>query len=81
MSVGGKFDRDPEALAWAAGHVRKMINQARKFEVETRDPAHRARWRLVAYMAERKLIGGEGCVIAAFDPRKPKLLAALDESE
>ena len=36
-----------------------------------------ARWHLVTTFMRSRLIGGDGCVVAAFDARLPKWVAAL----
>lgn len=69
------FDRDPEALAWARAKVQHEIDRMVSFERQaaetgTTDPAQ---WRRFSGMLRRSFIGGEGCVIAAFDERLPRL--------
>lgn len=71
-----KYDRDPEALAWARGHVERVIEKYRRFESEARDrgDAERAsQWRKFANLLQMELVGGQGCVITAFDERLPSL--------
>jgi hypothetical protein len=81
--VRSRYDSDPEALAWAREKIQRRIEHYRKFERQaaergTSDPDS---WRRIAWAMERDFIGGEGCVIAAFDERLPDLVKLLDESQ
>jgi hypothetical protein len=70
------YDRDPEALAWARAKVQRDIGRFREFERHSaaRGDADRAEWwGRLAGMLQDGYIGGEGCVIAAFDERLPSL--------
>ncbi len=73
-----RFDSDPDALAWARQHVQRAIDRARQFDTEAagRDDTPCFTWAHIARYMEQKLIGGQNCVIAAFDERKPTLAQA-----
>lgn len=79
-TLHSKFDRDPEALAWARAGVQTFINRMRDFERQARERAGSdpEQWRKIAFFIEREFIGGDGCVIATFDERRPALAAQLD---
>lgn len=75
------FDRDPEALAWARRKIQNVIDRADKFVADAKrvrnEQAERT-WRVIGNHLRRSFIGGTGCVIAAFDERRPGHLALLD---
>lgn len=74
--VARDYDRDPGALAWARAKIQRDIDRFRKFEAEARgrqDEALASQWRKFANFLQMDFIGGEGCVIAAFDERRPSL--------
>jgi hypothetical protein len=75
------FDRDPEALAWARRKIQNEIDRADKFVADAKrvrnEQAERT-WRVIGNHLRRSFIGGTGCVIAAFDERRPDHLALLD---
>lgn len=76
-----RYDADSEALAWARAKVQAEIDRARGFAEAARaahDPEHADLWQRIANRMQRTLIGGEGCVIAAFDERLPDLAKAID---
>jgi hypothetical protein len=66
-----RFNSDPDALAWARAKVQHNIDKFRGWEREAADPEKKRQWRMMANMLQRQFIGGEGCVIAAFDERSP----------
>jgi hypothetical protein len=77
-----KFDRDPEALAWARSRVETFVAKMRDFEEQASHaipdaPERVHQWKVFGNIAESHFIGGSGCVIAAFDERLPKILGAL----
>ena len=75
-----KYDSDPEALAWARGHVERVIEKYRGFEAQARDKgdADKAtQWRKFANLLRMELVGGTGCVITAFDERSPQFVRAV----
>jgi hypothetical protein len=68
------YDRDPAALAWARAKIQREIDRMVDFERQatergTSDPK---RWRMFGNLLRRQFIGGQGCVIAAFDERLPQ---------
>lgn len=74
------YDADPEALAWAREKIQRSIDQARQFEREAAEAGkeNSRQWRLVAYFMDTRLVGdGTGCVITAFDARRPDLMGFL----
>ncbi|GAA3730231.1 hypothetical protein GCM10022239_03530 [Leifsonia bigeumensis] len=80
-----KYDHDPEALAWARAKVEAFVEKMRNFEEQASHadppaPERERQWRVFANVAESHFIGGEGCVIAAFDERLPKVLDAFDSA-
>jgi len=80
MSVNLKYDTDPEALAWARENVQRLVDKLRRFEQQAADqgqPEEARRHRSTANIIESELIGGTGCVIAAFDRRMPALAPML----
>lgn len=75
-----RFDSDPEALAWARKHVQRAIDRARQFGAQAAGEDQGFGWAHIARYMEQKLIGGQNCVIAAFDERKPEHAVALNKS-
>ncbi len=74
-----RYDSDPDALAWARGHVERVIGKYRRFEKEARDKgdAEKAtQWRKFANLLQMELVGGTGCVVTAFDERSPQFVRA-----
>ena len=71
------FDDDPEALAWARARVEREIARMQDFQRQAkakgRDPLP---WLRHKNLLHRAFIGGSGCVIAAFDERRPAIRAA-----
>lgn len=79
-----KFDRDPEAVAWARGHVQGFVDKMRRFEKQAKEdgrPEHAQQWRKIANAVSMTFIGGEGCVIGAFDERLPTFVDLFERSE
>lgn len=80
-----RFSRDPEALAWARGHVEGFVAKMRNFERMARESGgdeglERARnWRRIANILEMQFVGGEGCVITPFDERLPAFADVLEQ--
>jgi hypothetical protein len=75
-----KFDRDPEALAWARGHCERLLAQIREQRGRNDDPAVLA----VLGAIRAGLVDGSHTIFAAaFDERKPDMIAAsaADRSE
>lgn len=73
-----RYDTDPDALAWARARVQHQIDRFRRFEAQARergDEERASQWRKYANLLQMDFIGGEGCVIAAFDERRPGLPA------
>lgn len=78
-----RYDRDPEALAWAREKVEALIYKMKNFEEQARrngntDPNQ---WRKIANLLHREFIGGEGCVVARFDHRLPEFTRLLEQSQ
>ncbi len=77
--TASKFDSDPEAIAWAREKILRAVGQAEQFEQHNRDTGSlewAERWRITAKFMRQKLLGGKGCVIAAFDERLPEMTQA-----
>lgn len=75
-----RFDRDPEALAWARAKVQDYIDQLERWQEEAniRGAAAKALgFGTARLLAQRHFIGG-GCIIGAFDERCPDIARALD---
>jgi hypothetical protein len=70
-----RFDRDPDALAWARSKVAGIEARYREY-AESADragkPAEAEMWRYMANGFRHALIG-DGSVIAAFDERRAGL--------
>jgi hypothetical protein len=83
MSDFSRFDRDPEALAWARAKVQHEIDRCAQFHqsAATAGKAEQGEmWRRLGNRMKRVFIGGEGCTIAAFDERLPEWTRALDKA-
>lgn len=83
MPDSSKFDRDPEALAWARAKIQHEIDRCDKFHasaIAAGKPEQGEMWRRLANRMRRTFIGGEGCAIAAFDERMPDFARAIDHS-
>jgi len=78
-----RYDRDPDALAWARARVANLESRWRKFSESAASAGkddQAQMWRHLANGVRSGLIGGEGGVIAAFDERRAGLPAADGES-
>lgn len=76
-----RFDTDPDAIEWARAKILRYVERAEQFEKHARDagnPEMAAHWRITATFMRRTLLGGRGCVIAAFDARLPAMTRAMD---
>jgi hypothetical protein len=78
-----RYDRDPDALAWARAKVANLESRWRKFSesaaIAGKDEQAEM-WHYLANGVRSGLIGGEGGVIAAFDERRAALPAADGEA-
>lgn len=78
------YDLDPAALAWARQKIQRHIDKLDAWHAEVAvrladaDIEKARRWREIAFYMRRAFIGGEGCVIAAFDERLPKVKNAIE---
>lgn len=73
-----RYDTDPDALAWARTKVQHYIDRLAAFEQQATESSssNKARGlRVARRSAEQTLIGGEGCVVGAFDERRPVMFA------
>lgn len=78
-----RFDRDPEALAWARAKVQAYIDRLADFErqaKEKRDPATATGCAVSRLLAERHFLGDGGCTIGVFDERMPGFAKAIDNA-
>jgi hypothetical protein len=76
-----QFDRDPEAIAWARTKVQSYIDQLVRWEEEAKEREAGAKATGIAVsrlLAERHFLGNNGCVIGAFDERRPAVAKAMD---
>lgn len=74
-----RYDTDPAALAWARAKVQHHIERLAKVQQQAAESGQPAKARGLAIArrsTEQMLIGGQGCVIAAFDERLPEWTAA-----
>ena len=77
------FDRDPEALAWARASIQHHIDKLARWEEQAAEQGKTEQaehWRRVRTYLQRSFIGGQGCVIAAFDERLPAHRELLDRA-
>ena len=76
-----KYDLDPQALAWARAKIQREIDKARNWQKQKESAGEDAStWRRYANLLDMHFIGGEGCVIAAFDARRPEFAHMLAAS-
>ena len=78
-----RFDRDPEALAWARAKAQAYIDQLADWTRQADERGATAKGRGIAaarLLAERHFLGG-GCTIGAFDERWPGYLDRIDTSQ
>lgn len=82
MSDRSKYDYDLEALAWARTKVQAYIDQLARWEQEAKDRDATAKTLglgAARVLAQRHFLGG-GCVIGAFDERRPDYARAIDNT-
>lgn len=79
VEADSRFDSDPAALAWARRKVQRDIDRCTRWHAESIDRGldSAETWRRLANHMRRTFIGGEGCVIAAFDERLPQVREQL----
>lgn len=68
------FDENQGAVDWARTKIMHHVERAARFsqEATTKNYPRRAKeWGKIARYMRQTLIGGQGCVIAAFDERLP----------
>ena len=81
--MNDKFDRDPEALAWAREKLTKQLKFVERMaaHLDEKGETEKAKgYRGAAWRISSMLIGGEGCVVGGFDERLPEMLALLDSA-
>ena len=72
------YDTDPLALEWARAKVEHEIVRAREMQRQGAEIGIDATlWANYEHLLRDALIGGEGCVVAAFDRRLPDLIPAI----
>lgn len=74
VEADARFDSDPAALAWARRKVQHDIDKLSEWQrtdAANGETERSQRWRRHVNHLKRTFIGGEGCVIAAFDERLP----------
>src|ERR1035441_4415939 len=79
-----RFDRDPDAVAWARAKVVRLRDRYRGFEQSASAAGkfeQSSMWRRLANMIDMQMVGGKGCSIAAFDERLPAMTALLGGGE
>lgn len=78
-----RFDRDPEALAWARAKVQAYIDRLADFEQQAAqqgDDASVRCFRVVQSHVRSYFLGDSGCVIGVFDERMPDYAKAIDNA-
>jgi hypothetical protein len=78
-----RFDHDPEAVAWARAKVEHEIDRLTRWRDQAKaegktDQAQT--WRRIAAYLHRHFVGGEDCVVAAFDERLPEWADEIDDA-
>lgn len=71
-----RYDTDPDALAWARTRVQHQLDRLAEFEARATETgrtelAHGLS--MARRSTEQLLLGGEGCVVGAFDERRPTM--------
>lgn len=74
-----RYDTDPDALAWARAKVQHQLDRLAAFEARATETgktelAHGLS--MARRSTQQLLLGGERCVVAAFDERRPMMFAA-----
>lgn len=77
------YEPDQAAVEWAAHALERQLARlesvAAHAEQKLHEPERATGLRQAARILRQGLIGGEGCVITAFDARRPKIMQALGE--
>lgn len=71
-----RYDTDPDALNWARTRVQHQIDRLAALEeraTETGKTELAAGLSMARRSTEQLLLGGEGCVVGAFDERRPTM--------
>jgi hypothetical protein len=79
-----RFNSDPDALAWARQQIQHEIERLRKWQQKAADEGRTeqaAQWKKMANLLEMRFIGGTGCVIAAFDHRRPRMESLMADTQ
>lgn len=79
--MSSPYDTDPAAIAWARAKVQHQLDRLAKFEEQAtaRGRTETARGLAIARRStEQMLLGGQGCVIGAFDERRPEWTRATE---
>jgi hypothetical protein len=79
-----RYDTDPDALAWARTRVQHQIDRLAAFEARAAETgkANLAHGLSMARRStEQLLLGGEGCVVGAFDARRPVMFGGQPAGE
>lgn len=83
MTDRSKYDYDPEALAWARTKIDAYIGQLADWEQQAKERDASAKALGIAaarLLAQRHFLGDGGCVIGAFDERRPDHTRAIDDA-
>lgn len=79
-----RYDRDPDALAWAREKVEAEIDRCARLEQQARSAGGvgsdrmAKTYRSIAVTLKLRFLGS-GCLIGAFDERRPELDQLLDD--
>jgi hypothetical protein len=71
-----RYDTDPAALAWARTRVQHQLDRLARFEEQATQAGRHEQARGLAIArrsTQQLLLGGEGCVVGAFDARRPAM--------
>lgn len=79
-----RYDTDPAALAWARARVRHQLDRLAAFEehaTQTGRTDQARGLRVARRSTEQLLLGGRGCVVGAFDERRPTMFGGPSSVE
>jgi hypothetical protein len=80
--VTERYVPDQAAVDWARAaveHTLARMEQHHRWMVDHRPPAEATGYLKAIRWARRSLVGGQGCVIAAFDQRVPEIARLFAE--
>jgi hypothetical protein len=72
------LDAQPEALAWASAKVAKVLDFLDESTQYVVNVDQAAGLRKATEFLRRRLLGGKGCVVGAFDARRLEILSGTE---